>query len=341
MRMLAITAHGLVALQPQASAGSLALDARILLADPQLRQAAVDPHTPEILYAASRGSGVARSDDGGRSWRRLRFGADDAFAIAAGPAEGSVYVGTEPSRLFLSRDRGASWEELTALQDIPSRPTWSFPPRPWTSHVRTIAPHPGDPDVILVGIELGGVMRTVDGGSSFEDHPRGAVADAHALAWHPSSPDAAYEAGGGGAARSNDGGSTWRRHDAGRELHYCWGLAVDPADPDRWYVSAAASAGRAHGRADAGAGVFRSEEGGGWQRLGGPDAGMASTLTSFPYALLASRDGLWIGLDDGSLFVSRDHGGTFMPVGVTDGRLLQGMRHLYRWNGTQDPRGGS
>ena len=45
-------------------------------------------------------------------------------------------------------------QELETLLELPSRPTWRFPPRPWTSHVRWIAPNPHDGDVILVGIDL-------------------------------------------------------------------------------------------------------------------------------------------------------------------------------------------
>src|SRR5439155_24770714 len=93
-----------------------------------------------------------------------------------------------------------------ALLELPSRPTWSFPPRPWTSHVRWIAPNPHDADVLLVGIELGGLMRSVDGGTSWEDHRPGAQRDVHSLAWHPRVRGRAYEAGGGGAAWSDDGG---------------------------------------------------------------------------------------------------------------------------------------
>src|SRR6266513_2631847 len=72
----------------------------------------------------------------------------------------TVYVGCRGSGLNRSADGGDSWAELTALQEIPSRPDWSFPPRPWTSHVRWIAPSPQDPKLVLVGIELGGLMLT-------------------------------------------------------------------------------------------------------------------------------------------------------------------------------------
>ena len=96
------------------------------------------------------------------------------FSLAVSAADGAVYAGTEPSRLFRSEDQGESWRELEALLELPSRPTWSFPPRPWTSHVRWIAPSPHDADLLLVGIELGGLMRSDDGGQSWEDHRPGA-----------------------------------------------------------------------------------------------------------------------------------------------------------------------
>ena len=75
--------------------------------------------------------------------------------------------------------------ELTGLLELPSRPTWSFPPRPWTSHVRWIAPSPHDADLLLVGIELGGLMRSTDRGETWHDHRPGAQRDVHSLAWHP------------------------------------------------------------------------------------------------------------------------------------------------------------
>ena len=93
-------------------------------------------------------------------------------------------------------------------REIPSAPTWSFPPRPWTSHVRWIAPSPDDADLLLVGIELGGVMRSQDGGVTWSDHRPGAQPDCHSLAWHPSGR--AYEAGGGeprGASTAGPRGS--------------------------------------------------------------------------------------------------------------------------------------
>jgi hypothetical protein len=64
------------------------------------------------------------------------------YSLAVSPVDGAIYAGTEPSALFRSDDGGRTWRELRALLDLPSSPTWSFPPRPWTSHVRWIPPNP-------------------------------------------------------------------------------------------------------------------------------------------------------------------------------------------------------
>src|SRR6266581_524486 len=185
---------------------------------------ALDPKEPGTLYAGSRGKGVWKSSDGGMSWRDMSLPQPDVFSLAVSPADGSVYAGCEPSMLFRSSDGGQHWEELAALRSIPSAPTWSFPPRPWTSHVRWIAPNPHEAGLLLVGIELGGLMYSKDSGQTWSDHRPGAQRDVHALVWHPNVQGRAYEAGGGGAAWSHDGGWTWRAADAGRDRHYTWGL---------------------------------------------------------------------------------------------------------------------
>jgi photosystem II stability/assembly factor-like uncharacterized protein len=285
-----------------ADAGSGELGEEALVAS-GARCLAVDPRTPDTVYVGCRGSGIARTRDGGRSWEAAAdLPERDVFSVAVSAADGALYVGTEPSRLFRSRDGGDSFEELTALQEIPSRPSWSFPPRPWTSHVRWIAPDPHDADRILVGIELGGLMYSDDGGASFSDHRPGAQPDVHALAWHPTAEGRAYEAGGGGAAWSRDAGRTWEPADEGRDNRYVWGLAPDPDDPERWYVSAAPGPGAAHGGGPAGAGVYRWEGEGPWRRLTHP-------LDSMPYALAALRGGIaFAGLSDGRVLRSGDRG---------------------------------
>jgi hypothetical protein len=262
----------------------------------------------ETVYVGCRGQGLKRSADGGDSFEDVPLPEQDVFSISVSAADGAVYVGTEPSRLFRSRDAGERWEELVALQEIPSRPEWSFPPRPWTSHVRWIAPSPHDPDVVLVGIELGGLMRTENGGASFTDHRPGAARDVHCLAWHPTRAGRAYEAGGDGAAWSRDDGRSWERADAGRDRRYAWALAIDPADPDRWFVSAAPGPFQAHGSGPSDSAIYRWEGNGPWQAVAGP-------LDSHVYALATGDGRLFAGLGDGSLLQSDDVGESWSDLG--------------------------
>ena len=266
---------------------------------------AVDPRDPDTLYAGLRADGVRRSQDGGRSWAASELPVPSVFSLAVSAADGSVYAGTEPSRLFRSDDRGESWRALDGLLELPSRPTWSFPPRPWTSHVRWIAPSPHDADLLLVGIELGGLMRTTDGGETWQDHRPGAQRDVHSLAWHPKVPGRAYEAGGGGAAFSADAGESWHPADDGRDRHYTWSVAVDPDDPELWYVSASTGPFAAHGGREPEAHVYRRGAGKVWRALAG---GLPEPLPAMPYALVAVDGRLFAGLADGQVWESRDRG---------------------------------
>lgn len=277
------------------------------LADSTAQCLALDPADDETVYVGLADGGVEKTTDGGRTWTRAGLDDRQVFSVAVSPADGAVHAGTEPSALFRSDDGGGTWRELAGLLDLPSQPTWSFPPRPWTSHVRWIAPSPHDADTILVGIELGGLMRSTDGGETWQDHRPGAQRDVHSLAWHPREHGRAYEAGGGGAAWSEDGGDTWTPADDGRDRHYTWSAAVDPHDADLWYVSASRGPFAAHGGGDPQAHVYRRRNGA-WQALGG---GLPDPLPAMPYALVAAGDRLFAGLANGELWESHDQGDTW------------------------------
>lgn len=320
IQLYAVTGAGLVRLEED-DAG---WQAETLRADGRAQCLALDPRDPATLYLGTVGGGGAKSADGGRTWVDLGLPEADVFSLAVSPADGTVYAGTEPSRLFASADGGASWRELAALRDLPSRPSWSFPPRPWTSHVRWIAPHPREAGLLLVGIELGGVMRSEDGGETWQDHRPGAQKDAHAIAWHPRDPNRAYEAAGGGAAFSRDRGQTWAAADDGRDRHYVWGLAVEPDEPDTWFVSASPGAREAHSGGHAEARLYRRRGESPWEALGN---GLPDPLDSFPYALLAAGGRVIAGLGDGRLFASRD-GGDSWALAEVRGASLRGLKAL-------------
>ena len=312
-RLYASTGEGIARLDE----GDGAWNVRLSLERSGAQCLAVDPHDADVVYAGLREGGIRRTSDGGRSWADCALPMPGVFALTVSAADGAVYAGTEPSALFRSDDAGATWRELTALLDLPSRPTWSFPPRPWTSHVRWIAPSPHNGDLLLVGIELGGLMRSVDRGASWQDHRPGAQRDVHSLAWHPRAEGRAYEAGGGGAAWSDDGGDTWQGAETGLDRRYTWSVAVEPEDPDAWYVSASTGPYAAHGRGDPEARIYAWRDGA-WHALGG---GLPDPLPAMPYALLATDRRLFAGFADGRLWASSDRGATWDACTLEGDRL--------------------
>src|SRR2546425_11202515 len=65
----------------------------------------------DAVYVGCRGGGLKRSADRGDSFEDLPLPERDVFSVAVSSADGAVYAGTEPSRLFRSRDGGERWEE--------------------------------------------------------------------------------------------------------------------------------------------------------------------------------------------------------------------------------------
>jgi photosystem II stability/assembly factor-like uncharacterized protein len=293
--------------------GTRTSDPEALLGGAGARCLAVDPHDPNRLYVGTLDRGLYASDDGGRTWRNDGGALNDrrVLSVAVSPSHletaiSVVYAGTEPSNLYRSEDGGHTWQLLPALRELPSEPRWSYPPRPWTHHVRTIALHPTDPEWLAVGIELGGVMRSRDAGATWIDHNPQAHSDAHQLLTHPLAPERVYEAAGQGIARSEDRGDSWSRLEDGLDRHYAWAQALDPADADLWYVAISRSPSAAHGGGDGQAHLWRSH-GNGWVPVDG--WGDSPALRRMPYALTAlpqQPNSLLVGLRGGTLLLSDD-----------------------------------
>jgi photosystem II stability/assembly factor-like uncharacterized protein len=301
-----------------------------MLPESKAQSVAVDPANPDRVYVGTFDDGIYRTLDGGAHWEQVgeSIPHQRVLSIAISPSDrvnglNAVFAGTEPSNLYRSEDDGATWQEFSELPKLPSSPGWSFPPRPWTSHVRWIAPHHADPNLLHVGIELGGVMRSTDGGATWEDRKPGSYHDSHAVLTHPIALERVYEAAGGGVALSTDAGETWREVDDGMDRHYVWGLAVDPADPDLWYVSASHSARYAHGRnGQAEAHLYRKRGDQPWELL---TLGQPNPLPYMPYALLTLREQpntLLAGMNNGQIIRSDDAGDSWRTLDVDVNEIL-------------------
>ena len=70
----------------------------------------------DTVLAGTLGAGALLSRDAGETWERIALPESDVFSVAISAADGALYAGTEPSRLFVARDGGA-WAELALPSD--------------------------------------------------------------------------------------------------------------------------------------------------------------------------------------------------------------------------------
>jgi hypothetical protein len=185
-----------------------------------------------------------------------------------------------------------------------------------------------------VGIEFGAVVRSMDGGVSWQGHRRGALRDCHSLTFHPNDGSRVYEAGGSGAgvAFSEDGGVTWTQPKKGLDRFYGWACGADPIRPEVWYASLSASftwaqpgVPAAHVDGHANAGIYRSKSGSPWELLRGS---LPQPLDYMAYALLtnpALPGSLWAGLSNGEVWHSPDYGDSWTKLPFSLGRIQRSL----------------
>jgi len=206
-----------------------------------------DPRQAQRVYAGTQEDGVLLSEDTGKTWQPAGMGGIPVKSLALSPpnststgnGKGILLAGCKPVSLYRSHDDGESWQELEGLSR--ARKWWWFSPAEppdWGAYVQALTISPADPDVVMAGIELGGVLRSEDGGQSWSKHRKGAELDCHSLMFHPANGDWIYEGGGGGVAYSRDGGISWQKPKDGLGRKYGWMVAADPAQPEVWYLSA-------------------------------------------------------------------------------------------------------
>ncbi|MCR2822185.1 WD40/YVTN/BNR-like repeat-containing protein [Lederbergia panacisoli] len=284
---------------------------------------AVDSLRPERMYGGTFNNGLWISNNGGMKWEPAGAGIfhDRVLSVAVSPTEiingySVVWTGTEPSELFRSEDGGKTWSHFPKLLDLPSKPTWRFPPRPHTHHVRFIQPDLHDERKIYVGIELGGVMKSEDKGISWEDRKPGSQYDCHTLTMNPLAKGRIYEAAGGGFAESLDGGKTWTTFNEGLGSDtYLVDIAVDPASPDTMIASAAKGAYSAYDPERASTVIVRRESGNPWEVI---SDGLPERNGSSIFSLLSheSEPGVFYAVNNLGIFQSTDAGKSWkcLPV---------------------------
>jgi photosystem II stability/assembly factor-like uncharacterized protein len=233
-----------------------------------------DPHS-RMQFATSRlghfGVKVYRSSDRAQTWEECAaptyppqpdearteahaWSLDQVWSLeTGGPADpDTLWAGTNPGGLFRSRDRGSSWELNRGLWDHPERKRWSgggfdIP------GIHSICVDPQDGNKIIVGVSVGGVWRTSDGGETWDACSRGMHADymppelaedptmqdPHRVVQCPSNTDWLWLQHHCGMYVSRDGAHSWETIRNVQPSVFGFAVAVHPTDPQTaWFVPA-------------------------------------------------------------------------------------------------------
>ncbi|MGF1597245.1 MAG: hypothetical protein ACFCVK_09995 [Acidimicrobiales bacterium] len=220
---------------------------------------------------------------------------------------GIVFVGADPATLW--RLRGDHLEPVSAFDGAPTSEAWHTP---WGGPAAVMSMASAGDD-LLVGVHVGGILRSADLGRSWEAtidlHD-----DVHQVAVDPASGNLWAATGERGLGRSLDRGRTWSYHADG--LHATYLLAVAVADRG---VLVGASSG--HAGADGALYLF---DGVRFERIvdGLPERfdgaiGPRMMAASGPLAALALPDGsLRVSVDGGRRWRLADRPGSVTEVAL-------------------------
>jgi photosystem II stability/assembly factor-like uncharacterized protein len=174
-----------------------------------------------MLFAATYGTAHYASKDLGQTWERMDrgIGGLEVYTLACRHIDGRprLYAGTQPAHLFYSDDLGRNWTELPGFREVPGVERWTFPGPPHQAHLKRLAFTHARPDTIYAAVEVGGFLKSEDGGKTWKTVSR-LNPDAHQVFVPDSDAEAVYlvmpttNAGPedlAGICVSRDGGESW------------------------------------------------------------------------------------------------------------------------------------
>jgi photosystem II stability/assembly factor-like uncharacterized protein len=185
-------------------------------------EVAVNPLTPETLYAVAPDVGMFRSEDGAQTWTfQVAGGEYSVRNLAIDPVSPTVLYMFMPWDLYRSDDGGDTWTPLNAPGDIPF-------------------PHPTDSGTVFVsnaGEGESGLWKSTDYGQTWPDATTG-MTDTRVsnLVFDPTDPDTLYAGTElGNLFVSSDGGDSWTFVD--HPVSVVQTLAINPRGDHELWVS--------------------------------------------------------------------------------------------------------
>jgi photosystem II stability/assembly factor-like uncharacterized protein len=177
---------------------------------------AIDPSTPQTIYAGTNGAGVYKSTDGGATWNQVNTGLTDLSVqvlTISNSSPATLYAGCITGGVFKTTNGGTSWTAFNnGITEL-------------GKNVQAIAIKTNDPNtavcVLYDGVNnaTNGIYKTTDGGSTWAVSTTGVLSPNHnflSLATSPSTPNTLYLGGtfvastwGVHVYKSYNFGSTW------------------------------------------------------------------------------------------------------------------------------------
>jgi photosystem II stability/assembly factor-like uncharacterized protein len=217
---------------------------------PAVRALAVHPERPEILYAGTQ-SGPYRSADRGEHWEKVELPDHGlpVWSILFHPHDPDVIlVGCENCEIYRSDDAGEHWMRLPVAVRFPEITT-AAGANP-AKRVLRLDASAGEPELLYGAIEVGGTIRSTDGGEHWENLSHGQylnddAVDMHGVLVSRWRPGTVFGIGRAGMFASADGGDHWR-HVPLEPLNpkgqiYCRDIRAVPGTPRKLWVAAGGS----------------------------------------------------------------------------------------------------
>ena len=251
------------------------------------------------------------------------------LAVGGDDEPGVLWCGTIPGGLFRSGDSGDTWQLIESLWNRPERRKWSGGGFDFAG-IHSVCVDPRDRRHVVVGVSVGGVWSSRDGGETWtntsvgmraeyvppEDSGDVDVQDPHRVVMCAGQPDVFWVQHHNGIFRSTNGATTWTEIEGVQPSVFGFAVVVHPSDPDSaWFVPAQKDECRV--AVDGQVAVTRTRDGGrSFEQLReGLPQEHAYDLT-FRHALDVDETGevLAFGSTTGSLWVSEDSGDHWQHV---------------------------
>ena len=290
--------------------------------NPQVCGIAIHPEQPAVVYAGTQ-NGPYRSDDHGGTWQRLDYpqGAPPVWTFLFRPGNPSVmYLGTAPGEIYRSIDGGDSWSKLNAPMGS-NEIAMAFPTR-----VIALAADPSFPDELYAALEVAGVIRSLDGGDTWQEITNNLAGnedtlDLHGVQCAAALPRTPFITTRQGPFIGADRGAEWLPVEFGQfsEITYTRDLKAAPNDPNMLYVSIGAAARSKQGALYRSRDLFKTFERVG-QGLSAASTMMAVSLDRNNQANIACA------ARDGQVFRTADEGASWQTVPLPEkAREVRGL----------------